>query len=1237
MTTPESEEGGVLREWAPMSRFLQQVPQKMWHSFFFEDVKFTCIAADTDCIAIGTSSGVVFWYERMSHSVHQLKAEKSNHYVSCVSITSSVEYMVASGDKSGVVTIFRIPKDIPKLLPNQKTERIERYTVDELHSSEITALVWSMNGQKLFSGDSKGRVILTEIDYFMSITRAYEILNEKYKIVQLSYNQREQILIVATELRSVICHKRSPSWKVVQIGQRERHSLLELGANFCFEENNQLNVYSCRGGLRLWKSDLEGNVKHTIIFKELVNSSVNPVKLLRPMKRRKEAKYKPYEFGKLFYWTDGLYVAHYENNLIVLDPESITVAATILDAEQNFTSVATTKMEIFIIFGGRNLIRLAYAPDKFNSSIGGYGNLASAELVSGLPNFYIKPVVGTPINTPENSFCRVKLSATTANTELPVSEVTYGTESVTLLNPVLTMRDGIPELRTDTSRYHLFSAIGQQDFDEIVYIKKNKLKHKTAKNDKRKSFPPVSTKTLKNVNYDFDEPLNSSTFPGDLLIDLKDRDDIDKVFRENESLLDIILPSLSEVSLDKHPSLDLHIDNISKFSESPGNILNLENTTKQEESEGIVYEDLSKSFLNEFIDESVNSHNIETSTPNISFENNNPITEDQLVDIPLNSNSSFTKENGDSPLLDDSITDNEQSSDIVFVGDEEQPAVIKLTSEHYNHQELAYSQNSVSTKSFELFSYPVTFRDLSGGWSEMSCPEKVIWMCPFNNGLVVCSPRLRVFIYKDKEWCKLPYKAQTVIITNDEKLTVKVHCSIAHFTDNFSSLNENWKLLSHGVDWVTITEDKTIWFVTQGDIYFLKYNNNIVDQLFCNQKVQKVYSWKKDLYAITSDNKIITFDGQNWYNLKTPKLGVKHIVIGPNRLIWATDLANKLFVSDFLELTKKPKLSWWKVDICGKEPFDATSLNRSEEGIFVSNGESASVLFNKSSVLGHRWIKSEVDMKCLQMTAEGVFEDKGCVWLLSTPSQLLSVTPCLSDYENIDVPCNIICIAASPQVLWLLSDEGEIYVRQQITNCNPSGVNWAKLNLEQFDHVTQIVHISCGCDVVWACDIRGVVFMLVASPHEIHSYSFSPAWVRVEGRPIHNNTFTKVFVGPQSHMVWALDNAGNVYVREAIFPDFLVGTDWVHVPGIVASQLSISTETVRALSKEGIYTRVGITQNNYIGDAWQLKSIQIEHLSVTVNECIYAVSSGTNTLMTHIEKIFPISEDVFVEKDWNIL
>ena len=44
---------------------------------------------------------------------------------------------------------------------------MERYTISGLHTSPVTAIEWSMNGMKMFSGDKSGLVVLTEIDFYM--------------------------------------------------------------------------------------------------------------------------------------------------------------------------------------------------------------------------------------------------------------------------------------------------------------------------------------------------------------------------------------------------------------------------------------------------------------------------------------------------------------------------------------------------------------------------------------------------------------------------------------------------------------------------------------------------------------------------------------------------------------------------------------------------------------------------------------------------------------------------------------------------------------------------------------------------------------------------------------------------------------------------------------------------------------------------------------------------------------
>lgn len=42
--------------------------------------------------------------------------------------------------------------------------QLRRFDVVGLHKSTITALAWSANGMKLFSGDDKGKVVYSAVD-----------------------------------------------------------------------------------------------------------------------------------------------------------------------------------------------------------------------------------------------------------------------------------------------------------------------------------------------------------------------------------------------------------------------------------------------------------------------------------------------------------------------------------------------------------------------------------------------------------------------------------------------------------------------------------------------------------------------------------------------------------------------------------------------------------------------------------------------------------------------------------------------------------------------------------------------------------------------------------------------------------------------------------------------------------------------------------------------------------------
>jgi hypothetical protein len=71
-------------------------------------------------------------------------------------------------------------------------------------------------------------------------------------------------------------------------------------------------------------------------------------------------------------------------------------------------------------------------------------------------------------------------------------------------------------------------------------------------------------------------------------------------------------------------------------------------------------------------------------------------------------------------------------------------------------------------------------------------------------------------------------------------------------------------------------------------------------------------------------------------------------------------------------------------------------------------------------------------------------------------------------------------------------------------------------------------------------------------------------------------------------MVWALDNKNRVFARQAVFPDFPLGTGWVEVAGVEAVNLTLSSCAVWALTPTGeIHRRCGVTQLNFTGDFWK--------------------------------------------------
>ncbi|XP_038211188.1 WD repeat-containing protein CG11141 isoform X2 [Zerene cesonia] len=372
---------GFVREWTPCSHILNLIPPKIQTGIFSNELCLTCVDAVSEYIALGTNVGLVYWYDRKKGNIQRLRCEASTSPITFVKIVSTVDYMVGAGNATGQVTVFQIPKEHPENVPDTfkpKVEpKVERYTIGDLHKSKITSIEWSKNGMRLFSGDKDGVIIMTEIDFYMHLCKSMEIVNEQHEIVQMSYHQNT--LLVSSVYRCIVCERRDQRWHVSQLGRKERKSLCALGAVFQHSYARGLNsgasggqgpgapsagpsAYCARAGLRLWRADRAGNVLQTLLFKEAISNPLTVAELLNPAQQKRSHSEREYNLGPLHVFREHFLVSHNEHFLYVLDPRSLTAVA-VVDDLRRILSVSVNKDEIFVLEGGRSLVRLAHRPE----------------------------------------------------------------------------------------------------------------------------------------------------------------------------------------------------------------------------------------------------------------------------------------------------------------------------------------------------------------------------------------------------------------------------------------------------------------------------------------------------------------------------------------------------------------------------------------------------------------------------------------------------------------------------------------------------------------------------------------------------------------------------------------------------------------------------------------------------------------------------------------------------------
>uniref|UniRef100_A0A8D0RB17 Tectonin beta-propeller repeat containing 2 n=1 Tax=Sus scrofa TaxID=9823 RepID=A0A8D0RB17_PIG len=210
-------ESVTFREFCPLYSLLNAIPTKIQKGFRSVLVYLTALDANGDYIAVGSSVGMLYLYCRHLDRMKKYNCEGKTESITVVKLLSCFDDLVAAGTASGRVAVFQLVSSLPG-----RNKQLRRFDVTGIHRNSVTALAWSPNGMKLFSGDDKGKIVYSSLDLDQGACHSLLVLEEPASIVQLDYSQK--VLLVSTLQRSLLFYTEEKS--VQQVGTQPRKRTL---------------------------------------------------------------------------------------------------------------------------------------------------------------------------------------------------------------------------------------------------------------------------------------------------------------------------------------------------------------------------------------------------------------------------------------------------------------------------------------------------------------------------------------------------------------------------------------------------------------------------------------------------------------------------------------------------------------------------------------------------------------------------------------------------------------------------------------------------------------------------------------------------------------------------------------------------------------------------------------------------------------------------------------------------
>uniref|UniRef100_A0A8C8D9Y9 HPS5-like beta-propeller domain-containing protein n=1 Tax=Oncorhynchus tshawytscha TaxID=74940 RepID=A0A8C8D9Y9_ONCTS len=460
-TPPQS----ALREFCPLYYLLNAIPAKVQKGFRSVVVYLTALDTNSDYIAVGSSIGMLYLYCRRVSQMKKYSIEGKSEAITAVKLLSCFDDLVAVGTVFGRVAVFQLVSQLPG-----RNKQLRRFDVVGLHKSTVTALAWSANGMKLFSGDDKGKVVYSTVDLDQGVCNPVLLFEELSAIVQLEYSQK--VLLISSYQRSLLFYTQEQNLQ--QLGTKPRKSNGKFGA--CFQpglcKQSDLLVYAARPGLRLWRTDVSGLVVDTLVLKRLFNQEVPQFELFARPGPTGGCRPHERQLGVVScFLREGWVLSWNEYSVYVLDCLNQVIIGA-LESCGDIVSVSSTENEIFILKGDRDIVRISNAPE----------DLASNSTMS-----YIVHRHDQLSNSPEAGKAGALMERAEVGERLDHQRggIVGGTSDFHSLSSSITSCDSVQGMMLSTSTMEQselsssqYSAINQEDFQHELVVQAIKVKKK---------------------------------------------------------------------------------------------------------------------------------------------------------------------------------------------------------------------------------------------------------------------------------------------------------------------------------------------------------------------------------------------------------------------------------------------------------------------------------------------------------------------------------------------------------------------------------------------------------------------------------------------------------------------------------------------------------------------------------------------------------------------------------------